>query len=132
VANGRFQLGRSGNPGGRPRVDPEVTAFARQHGREALETAVQIMRDAKSSDAARLRAVELILDRGWGTPVSAVAIATTRHHSPRDLSTSELVDAIIEDFGGPERLDRYLSSAMDAIDGQFPITKEVLSADGRT
>jgi hypothetical protein len=77
---------------------------------------------------ARLKAIELILDRGWGKPLSGMAIATTEHQSPRDLSTAELVDAIIESFGGPEQLDRYLSSAIDATDDKFSITKEVLPA----
>jgi hypothetical protein len=79
---------------------------------------------------ARLKAIELILDRGWGKPANAMAIAATDHSSPKHLSSGDLVDALIECFGGPEQLDRYLCAAIDEADNRFGFTKEVFAADG--
>jgi len=119
MAGGRFQPGKSGNPGGRPKALGWSREMARAHTEEAINAAVGIMRKARSPAMARLKAIELILDRGWGKPVSATAIATMDHSSPRHLSSGELVDALIESFGGPEQLDRYLCAAIDEADDRF-------------
>jgi hypothetical protein len=53
---GRFQPGKSGNPGGRPKEIGCVKELARVHTEEALTTLAAIMRDEKSLPAARVRA----------------------------------------------------------------------------
>ena len=68
---GGFQPGRSGNPGGRPKEDPDIKQLARSWSREALETLYQLMRNA-DKDSVRLAAAEAILDRGWGRPAQAL------------------------------------------------------------
>lgn len=72
---GRFRPGRSGNPGGRPREDVHVRELARQHTAEAIETLTTIMRRGKTK-AARVRAAEALLARGWGQPGQLVGIGT--------------------------------------------------------
>jgi len=69
---GRFLVGVSGNPGGRPREVGDVRELARAHTEEAVETLVDLMRHAKS-DAARGAAAQALLDRGYG---KAVAVST--------------------------------------------------------
>ena len=40
--NGRFQPGKSGNPGGRPRATHSVQELAREHAPEAIQTLADI------------------------------------------------------------------------------------------
>jgi hypothetical protein len=63
-----FEKGRSGNPGGRPKVVAEVKEFARAHTHEAIETLVSIMSNPKAAPAARVSAANALLDRGYGKP----------------------------------------------------------------
>jgi len=67
-----FAPGQSGNPSGRPKVDFEVRELAREHGREAIERLVVIMRGDNPSLARA--ACEALLDRGFGKPVQSVGI----------------------------------------------------------
>jgi Family of unknown function (DUF5681) len=63
-----FQKGRSGNPGGRPKVVAEIKELARAHTGKAIETLVSIMTNPKSAPAARVSAANSLLDRGYGKP----------------------------------------------------------------
>ena len=63
-----FQKGRSGNPGGRPKVVAEVKELARKHTGKAIETLVSIMDNPKAAPAARVSAANALLDRGYGKP----------------------------------------------------------------
>ena len=42
------------------------------HTQEAIDTLLKIMRDVKAPKAARVKAAEAILDRGWGKPAQAI------------------------------------------------------------
>jgi hypothetical protein len=70
-----FPKGVSGNPGGRPKETPEMKQMkevARKRSIEAIEIAVEIMNDEKAKATDRLKAVDIILDRAWGRPTTAV------------------------------------------------------------
>lgn len=63
-----FPRGKSGNPGGRPKVIAHVRDLAREHTAVAIATLVSVMKNAKSPLAARVAAANAILDRGYGRP----------------------------------------------------------------
>ena len=62
-----FKKGQSGNPGGRPKEDPEVKELARAYSVEAIERLAKWM---KCDDPnASVKACLALLDRAWGKPV---------------------------------------------------------------
>jgi len=67
-ASGQFLPGQSGNPGGRPKVAPELRAAAQEVSIEGLKVLTGIMRDEKAPQNARITAVQAIWDRGFGKP----------------------------------------------------------------
>jgi hypothetical protein len=85
----RFQKGQSGNPGGRPKEDPEVKLLARQHTKEAVERLVYWMRS--ENPKASVTASQALLDRGFGKPAQSVQVTgdiTNRHVN--ELSEAEI------------------------------------------
>lgn len=70
-----FAKGQSGNPGGRPKDLEGVRELARAHTAEALDTLASIMRDG-STENARLRAAEALLERAWGRPAQALDVTS--------------------------------------------------------
>jgi hypothetical protein len=59
--------GHSGNAGGRPRKEHNIATLARSYLTEAIETLVELMRNARD-DRVRGTAAEVLLDRGFGKP----------------------------------------------------------------
>lgn len=63
-ARGQFTKGNSG--GGRPKVPEEIREAFQAACPEALDVLVAIMRDGHAKDNDRIRAAEVILERGYG------------------------------------------------------------------
>jgi hypothetical protein len=68
----RFKKGTSGNPGGRPKGNPNIAALALKNSERAIATIIKIMDDEKASSNTRLAAAVHILDRAIGKPVQQV------------------------------------------------------------
>jgi len=69
-----WQPGQSGNPKGRPPRALDLPAMAREHTKEAVERLVAIMR--ADDDGRALAAIQQLLDRGWGRPVTPIVDET--------------------------------------------------------
>ena len=63
----RFMKCRSGNAGGRPKDEQNIAALARSYSTEAIETLVELMRNARD-DRVRGTAAQPLLDRGFVKP----------------------------------------------------------------
>lgn len=54
----------------------DVKAAFRGYTFEARDTLVEIMQNKEAKESARIRAAEIILERGWGKPEQAVSLET--------------------------------------------------------
>jgi hypothetical protein len=63
----KFEPGRSGNPGGRPRDQGEARRLARRFTAEAVFALVVITRDLQAPPTLRFRAALALLERGYGS-----------------------------------------------------------------
>jgi len=68
----RFEKGKSGNPGGRPKEVGHVKELAKQHTELAIKTLAEICEHGDKS-AARVAAAEALLNHAWGRPEQAVS-----------------------------------------------------------
>lgn len=69
---GRFTAGNS--CGGRKPVPEELKEAFQLSGHEALAVLLSVMRDKKARNADRIKAAEIILDRGYGKPRQALDV----------------------------------------------------------
>lgn len=69
-----FKKGQSGNPGGRPKGELALREAARKHCPEAIRRIAEIMRSS-TDERVVIHAAEVLLERGYGKPVQAVAVS---------------------------------------------------------
>ena len=86
--NGRFQPGKSGNPGGRPKAARSIQELARKHAPEAINTLAEIAREG--TPGARVSAAVALLDRAYGKPPQFNTGDATSFRKAVDLSDDEL------------------------------------------
>jgi hypothetical protein len=67
---GQFQKGRSGNPGGRPKVTGHVRELAQAKSAQAFEKVVSLIDDEDPRVA--LAAAQEVLNRAYGKPTAHV------------------------------------------------------------
>lgn len=64
TGKGGFQKGQTGNPGGRPKMDPAIKAMFEAKGQDAFNVISKHL-DAEDPKVA-LQAAQIILDRAYG------------------------------------------------------------------
>jgi hypothetical protein len=69
---GKFTKGTSGNPGGRPKIDPKVKKILESATVDAAQALVDML--SSGNPQYIIRAAETILDRVYGKPAQSVAI----------------------------------------------------------
>lgn len=69
---GMFKSGMSGNPTGRPKTDIKIKELAQQYTDEAIKTLIDIAKNPKANDSARVQAANSILDRAYGKPAQHI------------------------------------------------------------
>lgn len=95
--NNGFKPGTSGNPGGRSKKDIELEAHARLHAKYAIDVAAQILMNEEAPNQDRLKAAQMILDRGHGKPKETVNVT---HERPVTEWTEEQLDTAIASLEG--------------------------------
>lgn len=88
-----FQPGQSGNPGGRPKDDPEVKEvkeLAKQKSKRAIERLVEWMES--ENPKASVAACNSIMDRGIGKPAQDLTISGNPDAPLQTVTKVELVN----------------------------------------
>jgi hypothetical protein len=121
---GGFQVGQPSISNGRPKSVSAIQLYALARCREAIDVATRVMRQPKDGDNVRLRACELILDRGVGRPNQAVALDVTLGKSLETMTLDELREfrakyaAVVT--ASPALIDHVVSSE-NADDLELPL-----------
>jgi len=87
--DGRFEKGKSGNPGGRPKDNERVKLLCQALTEEAIGTLALWMREGEGKVA--VSAATAILDRGWGKPTQAIS---GPDGGPIDINLNEVRGAV--------------------------------------
>ena len=72
---GKWVKGQSGNPRGRARTPVELTEACRKLSAEAVKVLGTILRSKKQRPQDRIRAAEVLLDRGYGKAAQTVELS---------------------------------------------------------
>jgi hypothetical protein len=130
----RFKPGQSGNPSGpKPgyKQPSQIQYYALARCREAIDVVARVMREPKDGDNVRLRACEMILDRGLGRPNQAVALDVALKKPLENMSLDELQEfreryaALVT---ASPKLIEHVIEAEQANDTEQPSPAEELSA----
>ena len=91
-----FRPGRSGNPGGRKRLDPDVKAILEAACPDAAQLLVDMMNDEEIAPGLRVQCAETVLNRIYGKPAQAMTINSDAPVNMADLTNEELLQIILD------------------------------------
>jgi hypothetical protein len=90
----KFSKGKSGNPGGRPKVLGELQELARHHAPEVIEELARLALKARS-ETARIAAGRELLDRGFGRARQSMEMSLPEKNIVR-IMLDEIADRNME------------------------------------
>ncbi len=116
-----FKPGNNANPNGRPKgvLSPQqdVTTQARRYTKSAINTLVRIMRDPNASEAARVRAAETLLARGWGqAPQHRVDIVAQLSDRDLEAAAAQVLEARQAKVIEGTVVDRKVNTSIQVMD----------------
>ena len=94
TANGRFQKGESGNPGGRPTLPADIREAFKAKAPQALEVLTRCLQS--DDDRIAMMAAQAILDRGYGRPTQSIDV---REDGPTVRYFAEMPEKCCNDGG---------------------------------
>lgn len=69
-----FVKGQVANPGGRPKIPEDIKQAFKDLTPKAIETLQKILDDDNAKYADKIKAAEIIMDRGYGKPTQALDV----------------------------------------------------------
>jgi hypothetical protein len=85
-STGKFIKGKSGNDGGRPKMEVRVRELAQKHSPAAIKRLAELM--YSENERVAVAACDALLDRGIGKPRQAVEISTDPERPPPQFGIS--------------------------------------------